>query len=74
MRDFMRMLARRLGAIVAECNDAQRRMTMLTTSTDRTLLDPSQAPGSYREFLLRTSGLLMHEPPAARRSARQTVR
>lgn len=68
------MLARRLGAVVAEYNDAQRRMTVLTTSIDRTLPDPSQAPGTYQEFLLRTSGLLMHEPPAARRSARQTVR
>lgn len=74
MRDFMRMLARRIGAVISECNYAQRRMTVLTVSVDRMLPDPSQAPATYQEFLLRTSGPLMHEPPADRRPARQVLR
>jgi hypothetical protein len=74
MREFLMMVARRLGAVVAECNYAQRRMTVLRTSIDRILTDPDRAPDSYREFLLRTSGVLAHEPSAARRSSRQPVR
>ncbi len=74
MRELLRTLARRLGAVVAECNDAQRRMAVLMTSADRGLLAPGQAPDTYREFLLRTSGPLVHEPTAARRSGKQRVR
>jgi hypothetical protein len=55
---------RRIAAIVAECNDAQRRML----SPDRYLLDPDKAPQDYAEFLFRTSGGLLHEPAAAGRA------
>jgi hypothetical protein len=72
MRDLLRMLARRLGAVVAECNYAQRRVTMLKTSPG--LLDPSQAPDTYQEFLLETSGPLTHEPSAGRRAGAHPVR
>lgn len=74
MRDTMRAIARRLGAVVADCNYAQRRVTELHSSLDGYLPDPDQAPGTYQEFLVRTSGLLMHEPPARRRSAGPAVR
>lgn len=74
MRDLVRMLARRIGAVISECNYAQRRMTVLAASVDRMLPDPSEAPATYQEFLLRTSGPLIHEPPAARRPARQVLR
>jgi hypothetical protein len=74
MRDMLRMLARRLGAVVAECNYAQHRIAQLNSSLDGYLPDPDLAPDSFQEFLLRTSGPLMHEPKAARRSTRPALR
>jgi hypothetical protein len=74
MRDRLRAVARRLGAVVADCNYAQRRVSQLYSSLDGYLPDPDQAPDSYREFLVRTSGLLMREPSAGRRSARPVAR
>lgn len=74
MRDTMRAIARRLGAVAADCTYAQRRVTELHSSLDGYLPDPDNAPGTYQEFLARTSGLLTHEPPARRRSAGPAVR
>lgn len=71
----IRGLARRIGAVIAECAYAQRRMAELATAPDRYLLKPDAAPETYAEFLYRTSGILRHEPPArvrARTSARAT--
>jgi hypothetical protein len=62
---------RRVADIVAECNYAQRRMLALRTSPDAYLTNRDQPPASYAEFLFRTSGLLQHEPPAARRTRGQ---
>ena len=59
---------RRVADLIAECNYAQRRMTMLMISTDAYLTDRDRAPGDYAEFLLRTSGALLHEPTAGRRT------
>jgi hypothetical protein len=67
-------LARRIGALVAECNYAQRRITVLQSSPDHYLVAPGQAPDSYEEFLLRTTGPLDHEPSAAARCGRQVAR
>jgi hypothetical protein len=67
-------LAARVAAIVTECHYAQRRMVTLATSPDRYLLDAGIAPGTYQEFLFRTSGQLAHEPAAAGRRAGHTVR
>jgi hypothetical protein len=53
---------RRAVAIIAECNEAQRRMIELWLSVDR-----GQAPDTYAEFLLRTSGTLIREPAACDR-------
>jgi hypothetical protein len=74
MRELLRTLARRLGGVVAECNEAQRRTTVLMTSADRSLVVPGRAPDTYQDFLLRTSGPLVHEPPAASRLPGQPVR
>jgi hypothetical protein len=60
-------LAARFAAIVAECHYAQRRIATLAASPDRYLLDAGIAPGTYQEFLFRTSGPLAHEPTAAGR-------
>jgi hypothetical protein len=74
MRDLLRKLARRLRTVVADCSYASRRLAELQTSMDGYLAEPDRAPGNYEEFLARTSGLLTHEPPAARRSARGALR
>ncbi len=66
-----RGLARRICAVIAECNYAQRRMAELSTAPDRYLFNPDTAPATYTEFLYRTSGLLQHEP-SARARARAT--
>ncbi len=60
--------ARAVAAIVAECNQAQRRMAELRLSPDRFLIDgAARPPDTYAEFLFRTSGQLAHEPPADKR-------
>lgn len=66
----IRRMARRVIASVRDLNDAQRRMTALQMSMDRYLANPDKPPDTYREFLMRTSGLLLHEPPASKRAAR----
>jgi hypothetical protein len=72
MRETFRAIARRLGTVVAECSYAQRRVTELKVTGH--LTDTDRAPDTYQEFLLRTSGLLRHEPPAARRPAGHALR
>ncbi len=67
-------LARRIAGVVAECSYAQRRLAALRGSPDRYLPDPDRAPETYQEFLFRTSGPLVHELAAARRSAGRAVR
>jgi hypothetical protein len=61
-------LARRVAEIVAECNYAQRRMTILMTAPDAYLITTGQAPDDYTEFLFRTSGTLLREPDASHRA------
>lgn len=63
-------LARRAAALIAECNDAHRRMIEHWLSVDRGLLKSSKAPDTYAEFLLRTSGSLILEPAACDRGRR----
>jgi len=71
MTRVLRTFARRVGAVVAECNEAQYRLLMLRLSPDRYPVGPDQLPDTYREFLFRTSGPLVHEPSAAVRCRRQ---
>ena len=67
-------LARRLTAVVAECNEAQRRLTYRRLSYDQYLTEPDTPPDTYADFLLRTSGPLHREPPAWQRVAGRAVR
>ena len=69
-RGLLRSLAGRLGAVIAECNYAQRRLAILRTAPDRWMADPDRLPDTYAEFMDRTSGLLAHEPPAQARIRR----
>lgn len=64
-------MARRVTAAVREMNDAHRRMTALSTAMDRHMGNPDVAPDTYREFLVRTSGVLIHEPSARKRARRR---
>jgi hypothetical protein len=68
MYTALRVMLRRVAAVIAECNDAQRRLAQLRASPDRYMARPDLAPDTYQEFLFRTSGPLAHEPAAARRS------
>jgi hypothetical protein len=69
-RALLGRLARRLLDAIRECNTAQRRMTAISTAPDRYTARPDAAPDTYAEFLFRTSGLLIHEPPARARVRR----
>lgn len=62
-----------LGAI-DEMNDAQRRALRARLAYDQFLPNPAEAPDTYQEFLLRTSGPARHEPTARQRGAGRRVR
>lgn len=66
--DGLRRLARKVGAAIAECNDATRLMTELNTAPDHYVFRPRTVPDTYAEFLYRTSGPLAHEPSARARA------
>ena len=59
--------AGKLADVVREMNEAQRRMMVLRTAMDRHVVNANTAPDTYDEFLVRTSGLLLHEPAARKR-------
>ena len=67
-------VARRLVAIVRELNYAQQRATELFLARDGYLIGPASPPGTYEEFLARTSGSLVHEPSASARLGEQPTR
>ena len=66
-------LARRVAGILAECNYATRRMTILRTAPDTYLTTRDKAPDDCAEFLFRTSSLLLSEPDASHRARGQFV-
>ncbi len=66
-------LARRIAGFFAECNYAQRRLTILRTAPDAYLTARNTAPDDYAEFLFRTSGALLREPDARRRAHGQLI-
>lgn len=68
MKTTVRRVAGKLADAVREMNEAQRLMLVLRTATDRYVENPGAAPDTYDEFLVRTSGVLLHEPPARKRS------
>jgi hypothetical protein len=67
MKRTARRVAGKLADAVHEMNEAQRLMLVLRTATDRYAGNPGAAPDTYREFLARTSGMLLHEPSARKR-------
>jgi hypothetical protein len=70
MKTTARQVAGKLADAVHEMNEAQRLMLALRTATDRYVEHPGAAPDTYQEFLARTSGALLHEPPARKRVRR----
>lgn len=67
MKTTLWRVAGRLADAVHEMNEAQRLMLVVRTATDRYVENPGAAPGTYEEFLARTSGVLLHEPSARKR-------
>jgi hypothetical protein len=72
-RTALGRFGQRVAAIIAECNYAQRRSTVLRMAPDTYLAGRNRAPADYTEFLFRTSGALLHEPAAGRRANGQFV-
>ena len=67
LHDILLRLGRCLREAAADIAYAQRRAATLAQSYDRHLPNPDAAPADYREFLLRSSIPLLHEPSATRR-------
>ena len=67
MKTTVWRVAGKLADAVREMNEAQRLMLVLQTAMDRHVEDPGAAPDTYDEFLIRTSGVLLHEPSARKR-------
>jgi hypothetical protein len=70
MKTTVRRVAGKLADTVHEMHEAQRLLLALRTAPDRYVKNPDAAPDTYDEFLLRTSGALLHEPSARKRSRR----
>jgi hypothetical protein len=68
MKATVRRAAGKLADTVREMNEAQRLLLVLQTATDRRIENPGAAPDTYHEFLIRTSGVLLHEPSARKRN------
>ena len=72
-RATLARFGRRVAAVLAECNYAQRRATIWRTTPDTYLAGRDKAPDYYAEFLFRTSGELLREPDAGHRAGGQLV-
>jgi hypothetical protein len=70
MRATVRWTAGKLADAVREMHEAQRLTVVLRTAVDRHIDCPNAAPDTYGEFLMRTSGVLLHEAPARKRIRR----
>jgi hypothetical protein len=66
--DPIRRLAQLISDTVTEDMRAHRVMTSLLWTPDHYVFRRPAVPGTYAEFLLRTSGPLRHEPSAAERA------
>ncbi|MDR3033266.1 MAG: hypothetical protein LBV78_09190 [Kitasatospora sp.] len=67
-------VARRFGSLIAEMDRQQRRLHKINQSIDHYLPRPDVPPETYREFLARTRGTLLHEPNARARLAGHAMR
>ena len=74
LSSILTRIVRRVGATLAEIDYAQRRLDAIRMNPDSYLTNADTGPRDYREFLFRTSGSLLHEPPAARRVRGQLTR
>ena len=70
----LRRLTRQAAGAISEMNYAQRRLLSLTTAYDRYPFQADVPPEHYAEFLLRTGGVLRHEPSASQRLAGKGIR
>lgn len=70
----LRRFAHRVAGAISDVNYAQQRMFSLMTAYDRYALEPDVPPEHFAEFLLRTSGVLRHEPSASQRLAGKDIR
>jgi hypothetical protein len=70
----LKRLVGKVAAVVREMNEANRRMIVLRSAQDRYLRNSNEGPATYQEFLARTSGQLLHEPPANRRGPQGSPR
>jgi hypothetical protein len=63
--------ARRVADVIEECNYAQRRLYQLRLDPERYALDGDRAPGTYLEFVVRSSSsrTRWQEPSAGERTA-----
>lgn len=64
---WFRRLVSRVAAGLTDMWYAQHRVYVLRTALDRYVPRPDEPPQTYSEFLTRTSGALLHEPPARQR-------
>jgi hypothetical protein len=67
MKATVRRIAGKVTETIREMNEAQRRMLVNRTAMDRYIQNPNVAPDTYGEFMARTNGALLHEPPARHR-------
>ncbi len=67
-RAALARFGQRVAAVLAECNYAQRRVTIFRITPDVYLAERDKAPDDYAEFLFRTSGALLREPTAGHRA------
>lgn len=70
MRATVRRAVATMVGVVKEMNEAQRRMFVLRMAVDRYHPKSNAMPDTYEEFLVRTSGVWLHEPSARRRERR----
>jgi len=73
MKTALRRTASKVADAVREMNEAQRLLLTLRTTMERHVENPDAAPETYAEFMVRTSGVLRHEP-SARKRAQQMAR
>jgi hypothetical protein len=73
MKTALRRAAGKVADAVREMNEAQRLLLTLRTTMEQHVENRDEAPDTYAEFMVRTSGVLLREP-SARNRARKAAR
>lgn len=73
MKTALRRAAGKVADAVREMNEAQRLLLTLRTTMEQHAENRDEAPDTYAEFMVRTSGVLLREP-SARNRARKAAR